>query len=185
MANEPDKDPSQSHQAEEKRADLERGLDLAVETFRDGFKQLRDDFRSIQNRAGVGLTLSVAALSGSAIRIRDRLPTLVGQEKIYVTISVGIGGLLLVVAIWLFIEALRARNLPYGYNYDIILAGQWQEGGVAFQRQMLSDLGDYIKQVKTIIDARGFQLNLGVLFSILGVLIMSVLEIILGPMPKV
>lgn len=184
MAEEANKGLTQNSHNEDKRADLERGLDLAVITFTDGFKQLRDDFRSIQNRAGVGLTLSVAAVSSSAIRVKDRFPALEGQEKTCVIILAGLGGISLVIAIWQFIEALRARNLLYGYNYDIILDGQWQKGGVAFQRQRLSDLGDAIKETKTVVDAIGFKLNLGVFLTVLGVLIVSILEISLEPIPN-
>lgn len=183
MANEADEALEQNPIGEGKLSDLREGLDLAVEIFKDGFKQLREDFRSIQNRAGVGLTLSIAALSGSAFRIRDRFPTLEGDEKVWVLVAAGLSGILLTIAACLFIEALRARNLPYGYNYEIILAGEWKKDAVEFQRQRLSDLGDSIKQTKTTVDAIGSQLNWGVFLAILGVLVISVLEIVLGPAP--
>lgn len=172
-------------QDREKRADLEKGLDLAVETFKDGFKQLREDLRSIQNRSGVGLTLSLAALSGSAIRIRERFPALEDAEKTWVSVGSVIGALFLVGAVLLFIESLRARILPYGYNYEVILQEQWRKGGVEFQKQALSDLGLIIQQTKAIVDAKGLQLNQGVLLSILGILIVAAIEVFLGPAPKI
>lgn len=168
----------------DKQADLEKGLDLSVETFRDGFKQLRDDLRSIQNRSGVGLTLSLAALSGGAIRIRERFPTLHGNEKTWVVIGSAVGTLFLVVAVLLFIKSLRARILPYGYNYEVILEGQWKKGGIEFQKQALSDLGQIIQQTKTIVDRKGRQLNRGVFSSISGILFIAVIEVFLGPTPK-
>lgn len=169
---------------QEKQADLEKGLDLAVETLKDGFKQLREDLRSIQNRSGVGLTLSLAALSGGAIRIRERFSALEGDIKTWVLVGSVVGTILLIGAVILFIESLRARILPYGYNYEIILREQWRKGGIEFQKQALSDLGKIIQRTKTIVDEKGRQLNQGVFLSILGVLIVAAIEILLGPVPK-
>ncbi len=158
--------------------DIEKGLDLAVQAFEERFKQLKDDLRSIQNRAGIGLPLSVAALSGSAVRLRETLARIDGDTRILAVVVAVYGVTFLLISAALFINALRTRELPSTNNFDRVFDEYWKKGGREFQRQALVHGRDAVEIMRQILHGSGEQFNYAVFSGIFGILALALLEVL-------